>query len=355
MIRIDKTTLYQALSVLSRVANRKSSIPAVRCVRLDAQNGALIMTATDVVQTLTAQIPCEGEITTCLPSKPLANLVRPSSKKDRGTVRLETIDNNRISIETNELTTKLFATDPTNFPQRTEQDWILVATWDAKSLAQSLGYVLPAMCTDDTRPHLYGVYFDAAGKLVATDGHRAQIAPLQTGFEKSMLLPAASALLLYRILSAGDQVTIDKAEDRIKIRVGQWILETTLVNAVFPPYEQAIPNADQPIQLTVKTRSLAKALKRIDSLSETHGVKIVVNDVINISSSDPDVGETTVVVEPVENIPNGPDLEIGFNIVYLIDAIKGTDKARLCLSDSLSPLRVDLDDGRLSVVMPMRL
>lgn len=355
-MQIDKTALYQALSVLSKVADYKSSLPAIRCVRLDAQNGMLIIAATDLAQTLTARIPCEGEITTCLPcSKLLVNLVKPASKRDKGGVSFEVIDNNTVVVEVDGLTTKLFAANPTDFPQRKERDWSPVAKWDAKSLAHSLGYVLPAMSIDETRPQLCGAYFDAAGKVVATDGHRAQIASLQTEFEKSMLLPAASALRLHQILGAGDQVIVAKAEDRIKIRAGQWTLETKLVDAEFPSYEQIIPDVDQPIQLTVETKPLAKAIKRIGSLSKALSVKIVVNDMINISSSDPDVGEISVVIEPIENIHEGPDLEIGFNMAYLIDAIKGTDKVRLCLSNSLNPLRIDSDDGRLSVVVPIRL
>jgi DNA polymerase III sliding clamp (beta) subunit (PCNA family) len=60
-------------------------------------------------------------------------------------------------------------------------------------------------------------------------------------------------------------------------------------------------------------------------------------------------------VVPLENDHVGEDLVLGVAPAYLIDALgKDVRPVRLNLGGALDPLVVRHDDGRLAVVMPMR-
>ena len=353
---VNCRALYRALQILNKLAATKTALPVRGSVCLHTRDGVLNITATNSIQTLTAELFCEGDISACVPCNTLAKLIRPLSKKTNETVDFELIDDNAIALRADGIAERLDAIDPDGFPVFTNPKWEPVAIWDAGQLCESLHYVLPAMDNDKSRPQLCGIYFDKIGKLVASNGHRVQIATLPSHPGDSMLVPAAATLLLPRLLKGHNQVIVARADDRLKFRVGHWTLETKLIDANFPPYRQAIPNPERlATRVAVKTREMISALNRIRAVSKDCGIRMTINSVIEMTLNDPNVGDITVIVEPVANDHTGDNLEVVFNSVYLLDALgKSSDQAKLNLSGPLDPLRVDLDDGRIAVVMPMR-
>jgi DNA polymerase III sliding clamp (beta) subunit (PCNA family) len=84
-------------------------------------------------------------------------------------------------------------------------------------------------------------------------------------------------------------------------------------------------------------------------------VRMTVNGAIQLTAEDPDLGEAQVIVPVVENNHEGDDLVTGFNLAYLRDAIPAKEETvELGLSAPGDALRVD-SDGKVGVVMPMRL
>jgi len=353
-MRTNRKGMHQALQLLTKVVDHKSAVQIIRCVKLQAKDGVFKLTATDLERTLTTELACEGELTTCLPAKLLCKLVKPQGKNDDSNVEIEAVGDDIVVIRADDVTTKLASKPAEDFPASKDRDWNLVALWPTKPLAEALDYVLPAASTDETRPHICGVQLDTTGKIVATDGRRLHMTDLPSPLAEDLLLTTAAAQTLRHILKDADQVVIARDEDRVKVRAGQWTLETTAVKAEFPPYEQVVPKSPQ-TTVTVDGKAFSRALKRLDILSSRPGVKMVINGVIELSSSDPEIGEASVVVTPIENDHTGDDLIIGFNLAYLVEAIGRKDQtARLRFDGRLDPLRIDRDQDT-AVVMPMRI
>ena len=350
-MRVNKTALHSALHILSAVADQKAHMPVLRCVKLDAKAGVLTLTATDLNKTLVTNIPCEGDIATVLPCKLLTQLVKPESKKDNGVVVMEPCES-AVSVQVDGLATKLTGIPVDEFPQGSEHDWNLIGMWDAKLLADSLAYVNTAVSKDTTRAHLCCVAF-TDDKIVTTDGHRLHLARLPAPVEAPLLIPTDAAGLLQRILKDG-QVIVVRAGEHLKIRSGSYELTTKLVDATFPPWEQVVPR-NHPTCLAVDSKAFATALKKVGAVSNGNGVRMTVNGTITLSSSDPAAGESRIEIAPIENTHTGADIVMGFNRAFLLDAIgKGKETVRLSMAGCLDPLRIDLEDGRTSVVMPMR-
>jgi len=354
-MRVDRRALHSALRELARVASPRSALPALSHVLLHAVENTLTLRATDLTQTLTCTLPAEGEFNTCLPAKLLANLVRPEGKGIVGDAILEPAGKNQTVVRLEDGTTRLTAMDPATFPVENSQlDWSLLAVWPPRPLHDALSFVLPAASNDASRPHLCAIFVDG-GQLVATDGHRMHLAPLPAPLGTSLLVPTASAATILHIAGVGEQAVLAIAGNRIRVGVGPWQLQTRLVDATFPPYQQLVPPRGQPTQLTVETRAMTKALSRLDRLSSVRQTVARVNGVLTLTASDPDLGETEVVVPTVTNTHQGADLVAAFDRMYLHDAISTpAETIELGFSAALDPLRVDLDGEKMAVIMPMR-
>jgi DNA polymerase III sliding clamp (beta) subunit (PCNA family) len=246
--------------------------------------------------------------------------------------------------------------DPTVFPaERTDLDLSLLTVWPSTPLQDALSYVLPAVSTDPTRPHLRAVHLDGH-QMVTTDGHRMHLARLPAPLTTPLLLPAVSAATIMQIAGAGDQVILAVAAHHLRVGVGRWQLDTKLVDGVFPPHQQVVPKRESlPTRLTVETRVLTRALSRLDRLSSVKQTVARVNGVLMLTTSDPDLGEAEVVVPTISNTHHGDDFVAAFDRKYLHDAISTEGEAvELGFSAALDPLRVDLEGERMAVIMPMR-
>ena len=314
-MRIDRRSLYTALHELARVADPRASIPILSHVLLRAENGILALTATDLTQTLTCKLPADGDLSTCVPAKLLAALVKPESKRDAGLVSLM-LEGDRLVVETDSVTTRLPTADPADFPSGfgSSLEWSFVGTCDAAPLRDAITWVLPAASTDATRRHLCSVCLDnESATVAATDGHRLHTAPSPVSPIAPILLSADAADILHRILADGEQVIMARAKtgerEVLRVRFGPWQIETTLVDATFPPYQHVIPaRDDQPTRFAVERIAFAKALRRVTAVAKNKQVQLCINGVLAISSADVDGGEASVIVTVTGNTHSGPDL-----------------------------------------------
>jgi DNA polymerase-3 subunit beta len=350
-MKVNRRALHEALSILVRVADYKSTIQALRCVKLDAKDGQLRLTATNLDQTLTAEIPGEGDLTICLPAKALAQLAKPEPKTS-GDLDIEPIDGSIVAIKAEGVVVRLATMTIEDFPSENDDEFNLVAMWPAGKLADSLAFCTPAVSTDETRPHICCISLDEV--MAATDGHRLHTATLPSQLSEPILLPVPTAKILQRILKGADNIVIARSEKSLKLRVGIYTLETKLVDSTFPPIDQVIPKRHD-TRLVVDADQFAKVVKRVGMLSNTRGVKMIVNGRIELSSSDEEC-EANVIVEPLENNHDGEDIVMGLNMAFLFDAMgKEKGNVSISLAGPLDPIRVDHTDGRLSVIMPMRI
>ena len=351
-MKIHKRALHEALTELVRVVDHKSDVSALKHVKLSASMGTLTVTAANLKQTLTAEIQGDGELTVCLPAKTLANLVKPENKKDDGEVVIEVRDESSVFVTVDSLKTVLATVPVEDFPADSSDEFNLVAFWPAAPLRTSLGHVLPAASDDVTRPHINSVSLGEA--IAATDGHRLHVSTLPTALAEPLLLPVPAATTLQRILKTADNVVIARSDDRVKVRAGAWTMESKLVDEQFPPIDQVIPKRSR-IDLVVEADLLKRSLKHVGKVSTNGAVKMRVNGVIELSSTEVDCS-ASVIVEPLENThpADDEDLIMGVNMAYLVDAVaREKGKVKVRLNGPLDPILVECDD-RLSVVMPMR-
>jgi DNA polymerase-3 subunit beta len=182
------------------------------------------------------------------------------------------------------------------------------------------------------------------------------MAELPSQLGSQLLIPAGAVRALHRLLPAADEVELLQAQDHLRFRLGSWQLDTDPADGDFPDYHQVVPRPErQAIRVALSTTVLTKALKRVGKISDEKHVKVVVNGAITLSVWDAEFGEAEVAVPVIHNNHRGEDLVIGFNTAYMHDALVTTrNTVEMTFIDELGPMRVDADNGKTAIVMPMR-
>ena len=354
-MRVDRRALHRALTELVRLVPRSASHPALEQVLLTASGGTLTLTATDLSRRLSCRLPAVGKLSTCLPGRTLVRAVKPEGRGHAGHVELRQQDDH-VSIQVDGLTTTLPATDLAAFPAPSSRAPELLGLWPAAPIREALEFVLPAASRDEVRPHLRAVLLKDQD-MVATDGHRLHLAPLPALLADSLLLPSAAAATLARVLKYGEQAIVARAGDLLRVQCGPWQLDARLSDKTFPPYKPVIPAMDhQPTTLQVQAALFHQAVTRISRLARDRKLRLRVNGVISMTTWDADHGAAELELPVQSSTHHGADLHLGFDAPYLAQAVPGkAGPVQLGFAGPLDPLRVDLDGGKLAVIMPLRL
>jgi len=200
-------------------------------------------------------------------------------------------------------------------------------------------------------------------RSVATDGHRLAMCSLDAQIPSQdrhqVIVPRKGILELARLLTEQDgEVGIVLGQHHIRATTGEFTFTSKLVDGKFPDYERVLPRGGD--KLVVGDRQqLREAFSRTAILSNEkyRGIRLQLsNGLLKIQANNPEQEEAE---EEVQVEYNGGNLEIGFNVSYLLDVLGviGTEQVRYILSDSNSSALVheaDNDDSAY-VVMPMRL
>jgi len=356
---VDRRELHAALKELVRVAPAKAATPALEMVHLSASDGMLTATTTDLTRRLSCQLPAEGNLDICVHCKLLAQVIKPEGRGDAGAVEIVQ-GNDRVSVLADGLTSHLRPTPPANFPAgpapKQDEPWSLVAMWPSAPLKDALSFVLPAASKDVTRAHLCTVLLKDSD-VVTTDGHRLHLARLPAPVPHPLLLRAPAAATLTRMLAHEDQAILVQSGEMVRIKVGTWQLDTRLSDARFPPHQQVIPDREaQPVHVRLQAKLLSRALSRVSLLTRDKRLRFRVNGAITLTTWESEQGAAEIEVPVTSSTHEGDDLHIGFDSPYLKQAIpRGTQEVSLGFGGPLDPLRMDLGDGKLAVVMPLRL
>jgi DNA polymerase-3 subunit beta len=222
-----------------------------------------------------------------------------------------------------------------------------------------------SMAQQDVRYYLNGMLLEAEGtwlRAVATDGHRLALSQADIGGEKmaeqQVIVPRKGVLELQRLMSGEGSVDIELGSNHVRIQLDGIRFTSKLIDGRFPEYDRVIPQ-ESSNELKADKETLRSALQRTAILSNEkyRGIRLVIRDSgVVLQAHNPEQEEAE---EEVEVEYSGDDIEIGFNVNYLLDAMGAVegDEVTLSVVDSNSSclVREPGNDGNKFVVMPMRL
>ena len=365
---VNQQEFQQALSYCQGVIEKRSTLPILSNILVEANKSSIQLTATDldlifIHQIENTEVLEEGKTTTT--SSIIHDIVRklPPGKK----INLFLKDQNKLQLESEKSIFNLNCISATEFPLTDEnfnQNEFLIKS---KKLLKLLNKCKFSISNDETRHYLSGIFFhqtEIDDKIfltsAATDSHRMSISKIRLDKKidfEPIILPKKTIYQLCSLLDNYDgDVKISNIKSKIKFELKNSILISKLIDGKFPNYVQVIPkNNKKKLELDLK-----KFLNSIDrvasvSLDKKDGVKFNLSNgnlnlsVNNVSSGD---GKESLSV----NFDN--DLEISFNSRYLIDIASQLDgdKIEIFFNDTGSPalIKDPSDFDSIYVVMPMK-
>ena len=221
------------------------------------------------------------------------------------------------------------------------------------------------MASQDVRYYLNGLLLELTeGELkgVATDGHRLAVSSSKaegTGLEMRNILPRKAVLELAKLLPPEDTpIELLVGPTYIGIKTDVLNFSSKLIDGKYPDYEKVFPSGD-PLPLLVGKETLQSALSRASVLSNEkyRGVRFELSKgSLKLTANNP---EQESAEEVLEVDYQGTDLEVGFNIGYLIDVLgsleEDTVKFEFYGEDSSCVIKEPDSEKEVYVIMPMRL
>jgi len=360
----QREVILKPLQAVIGVVERRQTMPILANILMVVKDGKVSLTATDLEVELVASAEVaakqDGEIT--VPGRKFLDICRAlpegakisfESSGERATVRS---GRSRFTLST------LAATEFPSVEEINAQQTVGLAQKDVKKLLEKTHF---AMAHQDVRYYLNGLLLEMEEKIlrgVATDGHRLAMCELSLeggpSGHQQVIVPRKGVLELQRLLAEEGGVELVIGTNHVRAQLGNIRFTSKLVDGRFPEYGRVIPE-DTANTVQADKGSLKQALNRAAILSNEkyRGIRLDLKEnAVTIQAHNPEREEAE---EHLEVNYGGDELEIGFNVNYLLDAlgaVEGEDVA-IGVSDSNSSCLIEApgDATCKYVVMPMRL
>src|SRR3954471_10951289 len=370
--KADRATLIKALGHIQSVAEKRNTIPILANAKIEAIDGKLQFTATDmeiaVVEEVPASVARNGATTA--PAGTLYEIVR--KLPEGAEVELETTDETgQLRLRSGKYSTNLLTLPVDDFPSMTAGQLPHRFGLPSLALRGLIDRTRFAISTEETRYYLNGIFLHsaegAAGKVlraVATDGHRlARVEePAPDGAEgmPGVIVPRKTVAELRKLLEeeSGD-VDIGLSDTRIQFKAGAVTLTSKLIDGTFPEYERVIPRDNDKV-LRVGKKDFSDAVARVAAISSERSrpVKMsLAQDLLTLSAASPEQGTASEELDADRVKYGAAPLEIGFQARYLNDITDQIEsQVEFHFSDGAAPtiVRDAENSSALYVLMPMR-
>ena len=365
---VNQQDLQQALNYCQGVIEKRSTLPILSNILLDASNSKLTITATDldlifIHQLKNVEILQEGKTTTT--SSIMYDIIRKfnSGKK----INLSLTDISKLQVESEKSIFNLNCISATEFPLTDEnfnQNEFIIKS---KQLLKLLNKCKFSVSNDETRHYLSGIYFHQTEvedknylTAVATDSHRMSISKIR--LEKKIdfdpiILPKKTIFQLCSLLDSYDgDVKVSNVKSKIKFELNNSILISKLIDGKIPNFIQVIPKNNQK-KLEIELKLFLNSVDRVASVSldKKDGVKFNLSkDTLDLSVNNTNSGDGKETL----SVKFDHDLEISFNSRYMIDVASqhDGDRIEIFFNDTGSPalIKDPGDFDSIFIVMPMK-
>jgi DNA polymerase-3 subunit beta len=356
---VSKTKLLEGLSTVQNVVSTRTTLPILSNVLLQAIDGEIRLTTTDLDVGIRGSVEAQVERTgaTTLPARRLLYIVRelPSSE-----IYFDVDTKNLASIRSGSSYFKIGSPEE-EFPSLARIEEAKIFTIAQKDLKDGLKKTSYAISVDETRYVLNGILFsfkDNKLTLVATDGRRLALVELEVEFpssqETEVIVSTKAVTEIQRLLHEEGEVKLSIGENQIAFELNRTLLVSKLIEGNYPNYRQVIPSeAKERIRLERET--FLTAVRRVSLLASEKSVKLMFTESnIDIVANTPEVGEAK---ESLPVVYQGREYSIAFNLEFLMAPLRNLSEQEIYLDliDELSPGVIKIVGPFLYVLMPVRL
>jgi len=354
------------------VGNKPATVPILSNFLIEAKNGELTITATDLMVGVRCftEVKILEEGSTTLPAKQFTSLVRELTSIN---VEISTNEHHLTEIVADTSRFKINGMSGAEYPELPEAKDSTPVKICKEKLKEMFYRTVFSVSRDDNRYELTGVYLEIENRkatFYGTDGKRLSRShidfEIDPGFKGKYIVPHKAVDELLKNLDGEGDVTLHLMSDKIALETENTYFVTKLLSGEYPDVTRVIPERSE-TTVSLHRDELMILLKQLSLFAEEdekHSVMFTFKDgEVKLNAHKMEVGEGKVSM-PVNY--HGPQLDIAFNPEFFLDILRHTkgETVMMGVTDSFNPgVLTDGEGGEvptkesspLYVLMPMRL
>ena len=361
----EKSMLVTGLNITGRTVAQKSALSAIEGILCRA-HGNLSLTGYNMETAITYEIEAEvTDIGECiLPAKLFGDIIR---RLPEGPVTVVVDENYKVSIRAGYASFTISAENADDYPELPDVGEGRPIRIPQSAMKELIGSTIFAVSENQGRPIHTGVKFEVADDTVsaiAVDGfrlaRRTYHCEENTGRNLSFVVPAQGLKEVEKILQdTEDFVAFTLGSKHILFQMGSATLICRLLEGEFLDWRRVVPT-NCPVKLVAHVSDLASSIERVGLIvSEKYKspVRCVFSDNVLLMRTNTTIGAAE---DRCAIAGDGKELEIGFNVRYLADALRviPSEEVTMELTNGLSPIvftPVDDNHDFAYMVLPVRI
>ena len=361
----EKSMLLTGLNITGRTVAQKSTISVIEGILCKASD-SLSLTGYNMETAITYRI--DAEITDpgqcILPARLFGDIIR---RLPEGPVTVVVDDNYKVSIRSGYASFTISAEGADDYPELPDVGTGRSVSIPQTALKDLISGTIFAVSENQGRPIHTGVKFEVeenAVSAIAVDGFRLARRTYHTedatGRTVSFVVPAQGLKEVEKILSDnGEDVAFVLGQKHILYQIGTATVICRLLEGDFLDWRRVVPT-NCPIKLTAHVGDLTSSIERVGLIvSEKYKSPVRClfgSQVVQLRTS------TTIgaAEDQCSLAGDGKELEIGFNVRYLAEALRAipSEEVMLELTNGLSPIVLTPADDKYDyayMVLPVRI
>ncbi len=361
----EKSSLVQGLNIASRTVAQKSSLSVIEGVLCRAGTG-ISLTGYNMETAITYQIDAEvtGSGACILPARLFGDIIR---RLPEGPVTVSVDENYKVAIRSGYASFQISAESAEDYPELPDVDAGRGIPIPQKVLKELISGTIFAVSENQGRPIHTGVKFEVEQdriSAIAVDGfrlaRRTYHPETPINREISFVVPSAGLKEVEKILTdSEDNAVFTLGAKHILVEIGDATLVCRLLEGDFLDWRRVVPT-NSPIKLVAHVSDLASSIERVGLIvSEKYKspVRCTFGDQLLQLKTNTTIG---VAEDRCSFAGDGKNLEIGFNVRYLADALRAipAEEVVLELTNGLSPIVLTPADDKADfsyMVLPVRI
>lgn len=361
----EKSMLVTGLNITGRTVAQKSTLTAIEGILCRAATG-LSLTGYNMETAITYLIDAEvTDVGQCiLPAKLFGDIIR---RLPEGPVTVVVDDNYKVSIRAGYASFTISAEPADDYPELPDVGDGRSIRIPQSALKELISGTIFAVSENQGRPIHTGVKFEVEDdrvSAIAVDGfrlaRRTYHSQEPTGRNLSFVVPSQGLKEVEKILQdSEDDVAFTLGTKHILYQIGNATLICRLLEGEFLDWRKVVPT-NCPIQLAAHVSDLASSIERVGLIvSEKYK-----SPVRCVFSNQELLLRTNTTIGAAEDrcsiAGDGKELEIGFNVRYLADALRAipSEEVIMELTNGLSPIVLTPADDKKDfayMVLPVRI
>ncbi len=366
--KIDREKILPTLSLVSSVVEKRQTLPILANLFFDLNDGKLRVVGTDLeveISETADQVQGENGAFTVSTQKFL-DIARMLPENAAISLKQE---KDKVVITSGRSRYTLKTLPAPEFPRIETDNWeerFKINQLKLKSLLDKTAF---AMAVQDVRYYLNGVLLELSTKqlrAIATDGHRLAQSEVDIDLELSesreLIVPRKAVAEITRFIDEDPKTELDVeiTPKHLKISKGDTALITKLIDGKFPEFKEVLENVFD-IVIRVNRSEFIDTLNRVAVLTAANdrfrGVRVSLEEGnLRVTANNQEQEEA---VEEMAVEYKGNSVEVGYNVVYLIDAARAgtseTIELHLQGNDGICIIKQPDDKRTIWLIMPMRI